>query len=70
MTERKIQEELALVAAEATRRVPGVAFLRPGFVELLRASAACPPRRPARGGPRSRGVWVRRGGGGLGGRPA
>ncbi|MEW1718081.1 Asp23/Gls24 family envelope stress response protein [Streptomyces sp. NPDC093109] len=39
-TQRKIQDELSLAAADAARRVPGVAFLRPGIVDRLRASAA------------------------------
>ncbi|MFD5778634.1 Asp23/Gls24 family envelope stress response protein [Streptomyces sp. NPDC126933] len=34
-----IQEELALAAADAAQQVPGVAFLRPGLADLLRASA-------------------------------
>ncbi|MFE3826191.1 Asp23/Gls24 family envelope stress response protein [Streptomyces sp. NPDC059092] len=66
MTEREIQEELALVAAGVARRVPGVAFLRPGFVDLLRASAASRAGRPAREGPKSTGVRVRREGEGDG----
>ncbi|MFI6697390.1 Asp23/Gls24 family envelope stress response protein [Streptomyces sp. NPDC050509] len=66
MTERKIQEELALVAADVARRVPGVAFLRPGFVELLRASAASRAGRPVtRPAPNSTGVRVRQEGEGA-----
>ncbi|AXG82060.1 Asp23/Gls24 family envelope stress response protein [Streptomyces paludis] len=38
--QRKIQDELSLAAADAARGVPGVAFLRPGIVDRLRASAA------------------------------
>ncbi|MEU3186220.1 Asp23/Gls24 family envelope stress response protein [Streptomyces sp. NPDC006923] len=46
MTPHEIQDELARVAADAARLTPGVAFLRPGLVDLLRASAASRTGRP------------------------
>ncbi|MEV7091047.1 Asp23/Gls24 family envelope stress response protein [Streptomyces sp. NPDC093085] len=59
-TGEKIPAELARVAADAVRTVPGVAFLRPGFAELLRASAASRAGRLiARTAPKATGVRVR-----------
>ncbi|RDG38364.1 Asp23/Gls24 family envelope stress response protein [Streptomyces corynorhini] len=48
-TERKIQDELSLATADAARRTAGVAFLRPGIVDRLRASAASRAGRPGTG---------------------
>ncbi|WP_329060532.1 Asp23/Gls24 family envelope stress response protein [Streptomyces sp. NBC_01429] len=47
--QRKIQDELALATADAARRIAGVAFLRPGIVDRLRASAASRAGRPGGG---------------------
>ncbi|WP_037575058.1 Asp23/Gls24 family envelope stress response protein [Phaeacidiphilus oryzae] len=51
----ELQSRLTTGAAEAARRVPGVAFLRPGLAELLRGG----PGSGARAG--TSGVRVRRG---------
>ncbi|MFF5566934.1 Asp23/Gls24 family envelope stress response protein [Streptomyces sp. NPDC012623] len=59
-TPRQIRDELALATADAARRTPGVAFLRPGIVDRLRASAASRAGRPGAGeGAGGPGVRVR-----------
>ncbi|MFE3249322.1 Asp23/Gls24 family envelope stress response protein [Streptomyces sp. NPDC059209] len=42
---RVTRDRLALAAADAVERVPGVAFLRPGIADLVRASYASRDRR-------------------------
>ncbi|WP_405677336.1 Asp23/Gls24 family envelope stress response protein [Streptomyces sp. NBC_01511] len=49
------KDRLALAAVDAVERVPGVAFLRPGLADLVRASYASRDRRKS-------GVRVRPGG--------
>ncbi|PWS39994.1 hypothetical protein DKT74_35370 [Streptomyces sp. ZEA17I] len=55
------QDRLAEAAARAAEGVPGVAFLRPGVVDLLRTRVADRAPRLATGpGPRTQGVRVSR----------
>lgn len=53
MTAVTRRDQVAVAAAEAARGVPGVAFLRPGVADLLRARIAerTPFRAPQNGAP-------------------
>ncbi|MFE2296429.1 Asp23/Gls24 family envelope stress response protein [Streptomyces sp. NPDC059452] len=56
-----LRDRLAEAAAGAAQDVPGVAFLRPGVVDLLRTRAVDRAPRPATGsGARAQGVRVSR----------
>ncbi|WP_411083346.1 Asp23/Gls24 family envelope stress response protein [Streptomyces sp. cmx-18-6] len=60
MTPDTLRDRLAVAAAEAAQGVPGVAFLRPGVVDLLRTRIADRAPRLAQGpGARAQGVRVR-----------
>ena len=58
MTHDEMRDRLSRAATEAARNVPGVAFLRPGLADLLRASAASRAGRDARPSGRTSGVRV------------
>ncbi|MYR93852.1 MULTISPECIES: hypothetical protein [unclassified Streptomyces] len=61
MTADTLRDRLAEAAARAAEDVPGVAFLRPGVVDLLRTRAADrAPRLAASPGARAQGVRVSR----------
>ncbi|MFJ4970141.1 Asp23/Gls24 family envelope stress response protein [Streptomyces sp. NPDC088755] len=61
MTADTLRDRLAEAAAGAARSVPGVAFLRPGVVDLLRTRVADrAPRRTTGPGARAQGVRVSR----------
>lgn len=61
MTADTLRDRLAEAAAGAAQDVPGVAFLSPGVVDLLRTRVADrAPRLAAGPGPRTQGVRVNR----------
>ncbi|ATY99699.1 Asp23/Gls24 family envelope stress response protein [Streptomyces cavourensis] len=62
MDRERDRYRLAEAAAEAAEGVPGVAFLRPGVVDLLRTRVARAPRLATGPGPRTQGVRVSRDG--------